>query len=228
MKHLKQKVRPMPWKETSVMEQRIEFLVRLKQKEAPLAQLCREYGISRETGYTWWRRLEEGGSFTELRERSRRPTHSPRKTRGELPLLRDRELRSYMADVRERTLDVLKDVEIGPDALDPLLRDGFVYEMLLAHEYQHNETMLQLLQMVESYEPVEVDRSAAEEPIGAGPEMVKVEGGRHEIGADQELNYRPIAQAIAELNFTGYLAHEYSPLGDPVTSLDEAIRICDV
>jgi len=66
------------------MEQRIEFLVRLKQKEAPLAQLCREYGISRQTGYTWWRRLEEGGSFTELREHSRRPTHSPRKTRGEV------------------------------------------------------------------------------------------------------------------------------------------------
>jgi iron(II)-dependent oxidoreductase len=55
--------------------------------------------------------------------------------------------------------------------------------MLLAHEYQHNETMLQLLQMVESYEPVEVDRGPASEPIAAGPEMVLVEGGAHEIGA---------------------------------------------
>jgi len=77
---------------------------------------------------------------------------NPRRTRGELPILRDAELRSYLADVRERALDVLEEVEIGPDAEDPLLRDGFVYEMLIAHEQQHNETMLQLLQMVDGYE----------------------------------------------------------------------------
>jgi iron(II)-dependent oxidoreductase len=70
---------------------------------------------------------------------------NPRKVRGELPILRDEELRSYMADVRERTLDVLADVEIGPNVEEPLLREGFVYEMLIAHELQHNETMLQLL-----------------------------------------------------------------------------------
>jgi len=52
--------------------------------------------------------------------------------------------------------------------------------------------------------------------------------GRHEIDNSQELNYRAIAQAIVDCGFTGYLAHEYSPLRDPITSLDEAIRICDV
>ncbi len=77
---------------------------------------------------------------------------NPRKTRGELPILRDAELRAYLADVRERTLEVLDEVEVDPDAEDPLLRDGFVYELLLAHEQQHNETMLQLLQMVDGYE----------------------------------------------------------------------------
>jgi len=77
---------------------------------------------------------------------------NPRKTRGELPILRDAELRSYLADVRERTLEVLDEVDVSPDAEDPLLREGFVYEMLLAHELQHNETMLQLLQMVDGYE----------------------------------------------------------------------------
>ncbi len=78
---------------------------------------------------------------------------NPRRIRGELPILRDEELRAYMADVRERTLDVLEGVEIGPDVEDPLLREGFVYELLLAHELQHNETMLQLLQLVDGYEP---------------------------------------------------------------------------
>jgi hydroxypyruvate isomerase len=52
--------------------------------------------------------------------------------------------------------------------------------------------------------------------------------GRHEIDDTQELNYRAIAQAIVDLNYTGYLGHEYSPLRDPLTSLDQAITICDV
>jgi iron(II)-dependent oxidoreductase len=77
---------------------------------------------------------------------------NPRRTRGELPILRDAELRAYLADVRERTLEVLDEVEIGTDAEDPLRREGFVYEMLIAHELQHNETMLQLLMMVDGYE----------------------------------------------------------------------------
>ena len=94
---------------------------------------------------------------------------NPRKTRGELPILRDAELRAYLADVRERTLDVLDGIDLGDDAEDPLLRDGFVYEMLLAHEHQHNETMLQLLQMVEGYEPARVDPGPAPSPSATGP-----------------------------------------------------------
>ena len=105
----------------------------------------------------------------------------PRKIRGDLPILRADEVRPYMDGVRERTLEVLGEIELDPE--DPLLADGFVYEMLLAHEYQHNETMLQLLQMVESYEPVEVDGATAAEEVADGPEMVRVEGGPREIGA---------------------------------------------
>lgn len=114
---------------------------------------------------------------------------NPRKIRGELPILRDSELRSYMADVRERTLDVLEGVETGPDVEDPLLREGFVYEMLLAHELQHNETMLQLLQLVEGYglpAEIEVERSSARIAGGIAPggdDMVAIEAGEHEIGA---------------------------------------------
>jgi iron(II)-dependent oxidoreductase len=107
---------------------------------------------------------------------------NPRKTRGELPILRDAELRSYLADVRERTLEVLDEIEIDAGAEDPLLRDGFVYEMLIAHEQQHNETMLQLLQMVEGYEPpAAVGPDVAPPP--AGPEAIAIEGGEYEIGA---------------------------------------------
>jgi iron(II)-dependent oxidoreductase len=108
----------------------------------------------------------------------------PRKIRGQLPILRAEEVRPYMEGVRERTLEVLGEVDLDPG--DPLLAQGFVYEMLLAHEYQHNETMLQLLQMVESYEPVTVDAAPSKEPVLEGPEMVRVEAGAHEIGAGPE------------------------------------------
>jgi iron(II)-dependent oxidoreductase len=109
---------------------------------------------------------------------------NPRKTRGELPILRDAELRSYLADVRERTLEVLDEVDVAADADDPLLREGFVYELLLAHEQQHNETMLQLLQLVDGYEPLRgSDTGPSAEPTTPGPEMVAVDGGEYEVGA---------------------------------------------
>jgi len=108
---------------------------------------------------------------------------NPRKSRGELPILRDAELRSYMAEVRERALEVLDEVEIGPEAEDPLLRDGFVHEMVIAHEFQHNETMLQLLQLVDGYEAVRADLEPSFEAPGPGPETVEVAAGEYEIGA---------------------------------------------
>lgn len=54
--------------------------------------------------------------------------------------------------------------------------------------------------------------------------------GRHEIDDTQELNYRFIMQAIADLGFTGFVTHEYSPTqgNDPIAMLAKAIAICDV
>jgi hydroxypyruvate isomerase len=53
--------------------------------------------------------------------------------------------------------------------------------------------------------------------------------GRHDIDETQELNYRFIAQAIADLGFTGFIAHEYSPAPghEPVATLNKAMEICD-
>ena len=52
--------------------------------------------------------------------------------------------------------------------------------------------------------------------------------GRHELDDRQELLYPPIARAIADTGFTGYLAHEFIPTGDPVASLTDAVRQCIV
>jgi hydroxypyruvate isomerase len=52
--------------------------------------------------------------------------------------------------------------------------------------------------------------------------------GRHELDDTQELNYRAVARAIADAGFTGYVAHEFVPTRDPLTSLAEAARTCAV
>jgi len=54
--------------------------------------------------------------------------------------------------------------------------------------------------------------------------------GRREIDATQELNYRFVAKAIADLGFTGYIGHEWtpSPGHDPLKALAEAFATIDV
>lgn len=61
----------MPWKETSVMEERMRFVLRLKDGET-MASLCREFGIARKTGYKIYERYKECG-MEGLTDRARRP-----------------------------------------------------------------------------------------------------------------------------------------------------------
>src|SRR5437660_6673123 len=61
----------MPWKESSVMDERMRFIIRLKDGES-MASLCREFGISRKTGYKIFERYEECG-LEGLSDRARRP-----------------------------------------------------------------------------------------------------------------------------------------------------------
>jgi hydroxypyruvate isomerase len=52
--------------------------------------------------------------------------------------------------------------------------------------------------------------------------------GRHELDDTQELNWRTVCQAIADTGYQGFVAHEFMPSRDPLTSLKEAARLCDV
>lgn len=52
--------------------------------------------------------------------------------------------------------------------------------------------------------------------------------GRHELDENQEIYYPAVMRAIVEAGYTGYVAHEYTPVRDPVESLVQAIRTCDV
>src|SRR5215469_16580639 len=73
----------MPWRECSVMDERLQFVARRVAGEQ-MADLCREFGISRKTGYKIFDRYQECG-VRGLTDRSRRPRHYAHK----LPLSRE-------------------------------------------------------------------------------------------------------------------------------------------
>ncbi|MCX6905436.1 MAG: TIM barrel protein [Verrucomicrobia bacterium] len=52
--------------------------------------------------------------------------------------------------------------------------------------------------------------------------------GRNEFDDTQELNYRPICKAIADLGYEGYISHEYTPTRDPLGTLEKMLAICEV
>jgi transposase-like protein len=72
----------MPWQESSVTEERLRFVVLASRAGANLSELCREFGISRQTGHVWRKRFQEGGAGR-LRDRSRKPCGSPQRTAPE-------------------------------------------------------------------------------------------------------------------------------------------------
>jgi transposase InsO family protein len=70
----------MPWEKTDMGEQRVKFVVRAVSGKESITALCREFGVSRPTGYRWRRRFQQAGSLTGIVEGSRRPEHSPGQT----------------------------------------------------------------------------------------------------------------------------------------------------
>jgi len=51
----------MPWRETGPVEERLKFIAAYLESDDPFAQLCDEFGISRQNGYKWVKRYEQGG-----------------------------------------------------------------------------------------------------------------------------------------------------------------------
>ena len=113
------------------------------------------------------------------------PFEHPRSERGSLPLPGLAGCREIMVEIRQRVLQRLATASL--DSSMPLLRDGYVYRMVLQHEYQHNETILQTLQLKQGspYTPVERYRIPAASPDQASVAgMVQFPGGNVEIGTD--------------------------------------------
>jgi putative transposase len=69
----------MPWLETDVVKERTRFVLAYESGLYQMSELCERFGISRETGYTMWRRYQAEG-LAGLQDRSRAPRSSPHKT----------------------------------------------------------------------------------------------------------------------------------------------------
>jgi iron(II)-dependent oxidoreductase len=104
---------------------------------------------------------------------------TPRAHRGELPFLRPAEAREYLEEVRARTLEVIADRGVG---------DGTIHELVVRHEHQHNETMLQTLQLahLNGYRLPQsrgVDDTTTEAGGATGLELIEVPAGECTVGA---------------------------------------------
>jgi hydroxypyruvate isomerase len=52
--------------------------------------------------------------------------------------------------------------------------------------------------------------------------------GRGELDQNQELNYAPIMKALLAINYKGFVGQEFIPTGNPLSSLKQAVEMCDV
>jgi putative transposase len=96
----------MPWKESKALDERNRFIKECERGEDDVVELCRKYGVSRPTGYSWMKRYAAEGEAG-LEERSRAPHHCPHamseavseailKLRREHPRWGPRKLRAYL------------------------------------------------------------------------------------------------------------------------------------
>jgi transposase-like protein len=99
----------MPWRETSVMDERLRLVIEYRRGEIPMAELCRQAQVSRKTAYKWVERHDAGG-VAGLHDRSRAPHVQGRQVAQEL-------VRRIVTLKRRR-------LEYGPKKLLALLQES--------------------------------------------------------------------------------------------------------
>lgn len=114
----------MPWKESQVLDERVRFVVEALQRRQTMAELCRQYGVSRKTGYKWLHRYRTEGSLQSLVDRSRRPLHSPRTTAQKLvERVVDWRLRTgWGSRALQRVLEREEGIRLGRSTIDRILK----------------------------------------------------------------------------------------------------------
>jgi transposase-like protein len=106
--------RGMPWKDLRSMSQKLEFVEKAAAVGANVAALCREYGISRQTGHKWIRRYRAQG-YLGLVEQSRRPSSTPLAT-GEEIVVSILELKDRHPSYGPKKISLVLARKLGPIA----------------------------------------------------------------------------------------------------------------
>jgi gamma-glutamyl hercynylcysteine S-oxide synthase len=113
------------------------------------------------------------------------PFDNPRWVRADLPILDRREAAAYLDNVRAEAVDVLHHTDLDPDA--PLLRDGYVWSMVAQHEAQHQETVLQALDLRDDLAPYVIAtqrRLPRRTATVVDTERIDIPGGSFTLGTD--------------------------------------------
>ncbi len=114
---------------------------------------------------------------------------TPRAGRGALELLDHAGARDYLARVDERLFTALPTLDFSHHSPNPLLRGGFLVDLLVEHEEQHRETILQALHIAEPGVHAVGPPAAWAPSPSPGPLMVAVPGGEVELGARSGFAY---------------------------------------
>ncbi len=108
---------------------------------------------------------------------------NPRWTRGDLPILTAEEALPYLDQVRRDALALLDEVDVDP-GVDPLVRDGYVHRMIAQHESQHQETILQSLDLREGPNAWDLAPPSLPGPNVDDEARIVVPAGPFELGTD--------------------------------------------
>ncbi len=113
----------------------------------------------------------------------------PRGVRESLPLLSPADARAYGDEVRQRTLERLAVADLSADGPEPLLRHGFVHNMVVQHEHQHDETMLATVQLLPLHEGHRLDSTPTPPGRPLSATEVRVPAGPFLFGSDDPWTY---------------------------------------
>lgn len=204
------------------VEEIAEQMARTRRRTLALFDLTREEDLHESPGFgfrpiiwhlahigvfeSYWllQKLKNEAAPDERYERIFDPINTPREQSKNLPTRR--EMEDYLTRVRERTLHYLDETEFSES--EPLLRDGYIFRLVLEHEQQHQETLAYLFHLlnpskktrpvatatIDNSNRIASETSAQRLPARAG-EMVSVAEGAFLMGAPDEFfaydNERP-------------------------------------
>jgi iron(II)-dependent oxidoreductase len=135
-------------------------------------------------GYWLLQKLAGRTTLDERYERIFDPIKTPRENSRNLPTRE--EMKSYLERVRQEVWRVLDSTGFEEDG-DPLLRNAYIFHLVLQHEYQHQETLAYLLHLLDPQKKIRPQTASTLERAGEGRgetgEMVSIPAGSFPMGA---------------------------------------------